>query len=199
MKRIISLMIVAIFALQTGLAYAATSDTVNVLATVGAGTSFVDILNSADITFGTVNPTGTDHRFEATTAMSLDYFAANSPWTIRVWTANSPGVDPDEGAAAGLQGADGVTYMPLKVWNVNFGPLATKPDPEVDATWNSPDEGWARIPEQDEHTSNPLTWRRLTYTGAEITAPFDNYLAIDAAGKVAQAYSTILTVEIINQ
>jgi hypothetical protein len=207
MKRIISLVVMAIFALHTGLAYAALSDTVNVTATVGTGVSFVDILNTVDIAFGSVTPSDTDHRFMAASAMQVSYFAANSPWTIRVYTDNSPGDDSPtpEGAFAGLEGADGVSYMPLKVWNVNFGPGPTVPDPEVDATWSSPTEGWARIPEKDEHVdgptppADPFTWRRLTYTGAEIATPFDNNLATDAAGAVAQAYSTTLTVEIINQ
>ena len=89
--------------------------------------------------------------------------------------------------------------MTLKVWNQNFGPTTVMPDPAVDATWSGAN-GWARIPEQDEMTANTLTWRILAKTGAELSSSgFANYLAFDAMGVKAQAYSNTLNVEIINQ
>ncbi|PIU41207.1 MAG: hypothetical protein COS99_06645 [Candidatus Omnitrophica bacterium CG07_land_8_20_14_0_80_42_15] len=178
-------------------AFAATSDTVSVTATVGAGTSSVAITQTA-IAFGTVAGTQTNHRFHAG-PMTVTYYAGTDAWTIRTFTDNSPlnGAEPEK---AGLKGADGTTYMPLKAWNANFGGTGIPPNEESDANWAGADAVWLRIPEKDEHTTDPGTWRRLCYKGAEL-APggFANYLGIDVSSVKAQAYTTTLTVEIINQ
>lgn len=61
---------------------------------------------------------------------------------------------------------------------------------------------WLRIPEYNEmDLADKLTWRRLCYSsGAELSSPFDIYLAIDVAGKGNQQYqTTTLTVEYINE
>lgn len=188
---IITLLILAIFGWHTSVALAATSDTVTVDAIVAEGTSSVEISETA-IDFGSVVAGKAAHRFGAG-PMTVSYFAANPAWTIRVYTDNSPGggAEPEK---AGLVGADLTTYVPLKIYNVNYGPSG---DLEDDAYWTTT---VLRIPEKDEHTADPYTWRRLCYTGAELDpAGFENWLAFDAQGVKAQAYSTTLTVEIIHQ
>ena len=244
-KAIVILMVLGIFGLYAGAAFAGLTDTVAVSATVAAGTSSVSI-TEATITFGTVAPLSTDHRFEAAGPMTVDYFAAGFPWAVRVYTDNVVGGTADN---AGLEGADGTSYVPLKVYAANLGP-ELKPDPEGEYFWagydfngdgdkddeiidGSIDEtalgfdvngdgdvldaglgteldpvkeeqrvGWFRIPEDDEHTADKYTWRRLIFHDAERNAavppPFTSYLAIDAAGTKAQAYSTTLTVQILN-
>jgi len=195
MRKAIIMIAILALGLYTGAAFAAT-DTVTVNATVGSGTYTVAITEAA-IDFGTILPAEGDHRFSAG-PMTVTYFAANSPWTIRVYTDNSPATLDAE--KAGLVGADTTTFVPLKVWNANFGGGVTMPDPELDANWEGSSPVWLRVPEKLEHTSDPYTWRRLCQTGAELEAAgFENYLGIDVAGVKAQAYSTTLTVEIINQ
>ena len=59
-----------------------------------------------------------------------------------------------------------------------------------------------RFPEYSEmDPGNKFTWRRLCWgPGAELTNPFDIYLAIDASGKPNQIYQTAtLTLEYINE
>ena len=204
MKRTImiaTVIIIGICAAAAGNLFAATFDTIEISATIAAGTSSVAI-TEATIAFGTLTGSETDHRFSAG-PMSVSYFAASSPWTIRVFTDNSPG-SGKEPEKAGFKGADGTTFVPLKVWNANYGPSGSMPDPEVDLNWigTAPaydDVRWLRIPEKDEHTADPYSWRRLAYNGAELPSPFVNYLGVDAQGAKPQAYTTTLTIEIINQ
>ena len=265
--------------------FAATNATVNITATVAPGTNSVSI-TQASLGFGNVTPAQTAHRFSGG-PMTVTYFAANSPWTIRAYTNNHPGAETPpatDGDFAGLKGADNTSYVPLKIWNANFGgggigsgtrivaadetwtsgvygyslvtiqsgvtlttsgtvsvagpivgpgtltingkltvpsvsvghvnvgaggtlvigPPPIYPDPEIDLNWigTPPDYNdvkWGRIPEKDEQTLNPFTWRILAKTGGELPSPFANYLAFDAQGAKPQAYSTTLTVEIINQ
>ncbi|MDD5449363.1 MAG: hypothetical protein PHO42_02035 [Candidatus Omnitrophica bacterium] len=240
-KAILILMVLGIFGLYAGVAYAAPSDTVNITVTVGAGTSSVSIVETA-ISFGTVTPLATDRRFEALSAMTVDYFPAGFPWAVRVYTDNVLDTIPPAEAAnsAGLRGADGSTYLPMKIWCSTFGP-ATKPNPEGLYFWAGYDfngdgdkldvltsgsysestlgfdingdgdaidtitptataplyeeqqGGWLRIPENNEHTTDKFTWRRLVWnepgTDASLPPPFKSYLAIDASGAKAQLYS----------
>jgi len=205
MKRImmITLIMLGVFGLATGIAFAATSDSFLVSATVATGTSTLDV-TEATMAFGTLTGTPAAHRFATAAGFTVNYYAANSPWTIRVYSNNHPGVDLVEGAFAGLKGADTTTYVPLKVWCPNYGGTGTPPDPKVDLNWigTAPtyaDARWLRIPELDEQTTVPTTWRRLAYTGAELATGFANFLGVDVEGVKAQAYTTTLTVEIINQ
>ena len=190
-----------------GLAFAATSDTVSVNASVALGTSNLDIIQTT-LGFGTVTPKQADHRFAAG-PITVTYFAANSPWTIRAYTNNHPGAETPpatDAQFAGLKGADGTSYMALKIWNINFGGTRVGglpyPDPELSQNWSygtTTSPVWLRIPEKDEHTAVPSTWRMLAKAGAGLPSPFFNYVAFDAQGVKPQAYSTILYVEIINQ
>jgi hypothetical protein len=98
------------------------------------------------VAFGSVAPTVSNHRFQAPLitppAINITYGGYNTPWTIRVWTDNSPGngAEPEK---AGLKGADGTTYIPMKVWCVNYGPAAHEmppgPDEENDFFWGGYD------------------------------------------------------------
>jgi len=61
---------------------------------------------------------------------------------------------------------------------------------------------WLRVPDVNEMIpGNPFTWRRLTYSGAELDAAgFPVFFAIDVTGISPQAYRTItLTFQIINE
>lgn len=205
---VIALCITGIVGLSAGIALAAVSDTVGITATVGTGVSSVAVTEDT-VAFGAISGTEVDHRHSAG-PMTVTYFAANDAWTIRTFTTNDVDGTP-EPEKAGLVGADTTTFVPLKVWNANFGPGPTMPDPENDLYWlGDPDATpdpieavWLRIPEQDEHVdspADPTTWRRLTYNGAELNpAGFENYLGVDVQGVKTQTYSTTLTVEIIHQ
>jgi len=185
-KLLITVLAIGILVWHVGSAYAATSDNIDVTLTIAAGTSMVDITNGADIAFGEVNPLPDDHRFVATTAMNVIYFAANDAWQVRCYTDNASG-------DAGLIGANGAALV-LKLWNVNRGPGATVPDPEVDTNWTGADPYWSYIDDKD---GTPAV---LCESGGSELDPngFDNYLAIDAQGAKAQAYSATLYVDIIN-
>lgn len=197
-----TLIVLGLLALCAGPAFAATFDTVQVNAEITEGTSSVTIAE-ATLNFGSHAGTAADHRFSAG-PMTVSYFAAAPAWTIRAYTDNSSGggAEPEK---AGLKGLDGTTFIPLKLWNANYGPDATMPDPENDLYWvgtTTPlvDPVWLRIPEKDEQTPDPFTWRRLCGNGTELDAAgFENYLAIDVQSVKAQTYSTTLTVEIIHQ
>jgi len=146
-------------------------------------------------TFGTVIGTDADHRFKIG-PIPVSYGGYSAPWTIRISTNNGGG-----SSHAGLRGADGVTYIPLKVWCANYGPTASVPDEENDLYWINNGTGWFRVPEYSEmDLANKDTWRRLCWSGGELTNPFDIYLAIDAANMPAQYYqTTTLIVEYINE
>jgi len=244
--RIISLVVLSVFAFSQTLAYAATSDTVVVNATVAEGTSSVEIVEAGPINFGTITGTQGTHRFTAG-PMTVAYFAANDAWTVRVYTDNSPGggAEPEKaGLVGGAVGSE--VYVPLKIWNGNYGPTASLPDVGNSYFWagyDFNDDGdkndvltsgtysevtlgfdingdgdatdtitatavdplseeavYLRIVEKDEHTSNPLSWRRLTYAGAELEETgFENTLGVDVQGVAAQAYTTTLNVDIIHE
>ncbi|NQU74043.1 MAG: hypothetical protein HQ547_04990 [Candidatus Omnitrophica bacterium] len=131
-KIIITLLVMGIVGWYAGAALADVTDTINVTATVQTGTSTVNI-DEASVAFGSISGTVGNHRFTAG-PMTIDYFAANDAWTIRVSTNNHPGDDGlDEGLYAGLEGVvDDTQYAALKVWNGNYGPTASQPDEDND-------------------------------------------------------------------
>ena len=146
--------------------------------------------------FGTLYPSASDRRFRIG-PIPVTFGGIGAPWTIRIWTNNGGGSDH-----AGLKGADNVTYIPLKVWCANYGPGPDVPDEEIDTYWVGNTVGWFRIPEYSEmDPGNKFTWRRLCWgPGAELTNPFNFYLAIEAAGKPGQAYqTTTLTLDYLNE
>lgn len=148
---------------------------------------------AAEYPFGEILPAVDNHRFKIG-PIPVSYAGYSTPWTIRIWTNN--------GGTAGLRGADGVTYIPLKVWCANYGPTASVPDEENDAYWINNETGWFRVPEYSEmDPGNVYSWRRLSWgPGGELTNPFNIYLAIDVADATTQYYQTnTLTVEYINE
>jgi hypothetical protein len=185
-------------------------------------------------------------------------------WTVRIWTNNNPSASQANAHLyAGLKGADGITYLPLKVWCANYGPPCRRPPPapaypeeESDYFYTGHDFGngtnvgaqyrdgdkndwylsgtfdenawgfdingngtasdvitasrggkigeepvWLRVPEYNEMIpTDRFTWRRLCYSGAELSSPFEIYLAIDVSDATTQFYQTsTLTVEYINE
>lgn len=129
--------------------------------------------------------------------VSWNFFRFNrlrldDPFSIRVYTDNASryrGIPQalQRGSPAGLVSLDGKYLIPLKVWNLNYGPeleatgwdvsLAGPPPVDDDAAWLGPPllEGkrhldaaaWVRIPDFSEMTSHPSSWRRLI--GQDIT------------------------------
>lgn len=89
----------------------------------------------AEYSFGTLQGSVDNHRFKIG-PIPVSFGGFDSPWTVRVWTNNGVGADK-----AGLKGADGITYIPLKVWCVNYGPSGTPPDEENDYFYTGYDFG----------------------------------------------------------
>lgn len=84
-------------------------------------------------------------RRKQSNAITIIYSGFKPPWTIRVWTNNSPGGGP-EPWKAGLKRSDGVIYLPLKIWCANYGPLkfdvknlTRGPDEENEYFWRGYD------------------------------------------------------------
>ncbi|MBI1953357.1 MAG: hypothetical protein HYS41_04455 [Candidatus Omnitrophica bacterium] len=124
----------------------------------------------------------------------------DQPFYIRIYSDNAARYRGVRGALrrnspAGLVSADGRFAIPLKLWNLNYGPdmqeggwdaaLAGPPPVDDDAFWIGPEllEGgrnlgsanWVRIPDLSEMTSDPVSWRRLI--GQD---PFDNRYVSDS-------------------
>jgi hypothetical protein len=79
-----------------------------------AGESSLSVDTSL-VDFGSVSGSVNNRRFTAG-PVTVSYFAASSPWTIRVYTANP-------GDVVGLIGVtDANINIPLKVWCDNYGP-----------------------------------------------------------------------------
>jgi hypothetical protein len=105
---------------------------------------FLEVTPSSVDFGGTVTGSPADHRFQndPSSTIRIRYGGLGTPWTVRMWTDNSPGggAEPEK---AGLGGADGTTYIPLKVWCENFGPSAFTPpqgpDEENDYFWRGYD------------------------------------------------------------
>jgi hypothetical protein len=116
--------------------FAATKATVIVTAVILSGTNSITV-DANSVNFGAVTFSTTNRRFIAG-PITISYFTATNPWTIRVWTNNGGGA-----AHAGLVGADGTAYIPLKVWCDNYGPRANPrgyaPDEENTYFWNAYD------------------------------------------------------------
>ncbi|MBI4335902.1 MAG: hypothetical protein HY589_04530 [Candidatus Omnitrophica bacterium] len=91
--------------------------------------------------FGTVNGSLGDHRF-VLPPIPVTFGGFAPPWTVRIWTNNNPPApQADANKYAGLKGADGVNYIPLKVWCSNFGPTSAVPDEENDYFYSGYDFG----------------------------------------------------------
>lgn len=124
MKKIISAVVLLL--MIPNHCFAGTTAVVTVTATVLAGQSEISI-DTSNIDFGAVSGSVSNRRFVAG-PVKVSYFAGTSPWTIRVWTNNNPAASQlDAPAFAGLKGADGISYIPLKVWCDNYGPIAHQP------------------------------------------------------------------------
>jgi len=98
------------------------------------------VVSPSSVAFGTISGSQANHRFQ-TPAINVVYGGFDPPWTVRIWTNNSPGggAEPQK---AGLKGADGTTFVPLKVWCANYGPGEFSPPPGPDEENNYFWEGY---------------------------------------------------------
>jgi len=95
------------------------------------GAPSIEVTPDADIEFGSISGISSNHRFQ-TDAVNITYGGFDTPWTVRVWTDNSPG-NGEEPEKAGLRGKqDTGVYVPLKIWCENYGPGAFGPPPGPD-------------------------------------------------------------------
>ena len=133
---------------------------------------------------------------------------------------------------AGLVSLNGRYVIPIKCWTINFGPdiqetgwdaaIAGPPPVDDDDYWLGPPliEGtrsygsanWVRIPDLQDMTPNPVTWRRLIgqdqydsrfVADANVTgdftlkSPFTLYLATEAGPTAVEgSYAANLVVEL---
>lgn len=81
-------------------------DKVTVSATIGQGTSSISIVEENIDFGGTLIPEDGNSR-HLSGAITIDYFAANGPWEIRVYTENQNGV-------TGLLSTNSASVIPLK-------------------------------------------------------------------------------------
>ncbi len=192
MKNTLIIVTVMVISLAcAGIVFAGTSANVTVNAIIAAGSNTLTVTSGATLDFGTVTPVQGASRFSAG-PITVSYFAANSPWTIRAYTQNA-------GGKLGLIGADGAS-LAVKLWNGNSGGTGIPPNPNTDANWTGGSPVWGFVVDKASMSpTDPLTWKVLCATSKELSSPFDNYLGIDAAGAKAEAYTTVVTVDIVAQ
>ncbi len=115
----------------------------------------------------------------------FDRLRQAQPFCIRVYTDNGtryrgvPGMI-SRPSPAGLVSSDGRYVIPIKIWNLNYGPdiqetgwdagLAGPPPVDDDNFWVGPpllegrnlgSQGWVRVPDLVDMTAKPTSWRRL--------------------------------------
>lgn len=155
---------------------------------VGSETESIRVFPEV-INLGTIPPGRYMHPIPVEVRWS--YFRFNQlrqgqPFAIRIYTDNAGRYQGVPGSVvknspAGLVHMNGRYALPLKVWNLNYGPdiqetgwdapLAGPPPVDEDDYWLGPPllEGtrnlgsasWVRVPDLVDMTSNPITWRRL--------------------------------------
>ncbi|MDD5449367.1 MAG: hypothetical protein PHO42_02055 [Candidatus Omnitrophica bacterium] len=148
-KTFISILVTLLFIANN--AFAGTTATVNVTATVLQGQSEISV-DTANVDFGAVSGSVSNRRFVAG-PVKVTYFAGTSPWTIRVYTANPNNVP-------GLIGVtDNTKSVPLKTWCDNYGPKAhtqgVPPDEENIYFWRGYDFNGINGIESTPITSGP--------------------------------------------
>ncbi|NCC53124.1 MAG: hypothetical protein EOM20_18185 [Spartobacteria bacterium] len=188
MKKII---IIAAMAVLAGSAFAQISDTLSVSATLQAGVSTIDVVqNSLD--FGNIAVSEGLTRF-VSSDLTMDAFAANGPWYIRVSTANP-------GNLMGLvDDTTGTHNLLMKMWQPGFGPEAGLPDPNVETNWRGNEAFWAFV--FDDSETDPVTGEpvhsKIAQSANEDGTDFTFNLAIDASGAPADSYSSVVTFELV--
>ncbi len=165
--------------LMTGVALAQVTDTVDVTATVTAGVSTLNITETS-VGFGAVTPDVNGSRFESGNVTG-DYFAANGPWELRVYTTNA-------GNALGLIGQT----------NPN-NTILLKVDPHADNDVTN-DNDWSLTPEffiVGDSSSSLFTSVVSSANGDPANnANLIFNFGIDASGAAAEPYSTTVTVDL---
>ena len=187
MKKLVAVAVIGLMA-ATGFA-AITNDNVTVSANVQAGSgSFVDIKATA-IGFGNVAPSPSSYRFAATS--TCEFFAANGPWNIHVYTTN--GVNADTTAKVLRNINNGVTnWMSMKFWQPNFGPTNwynayANPPVMQDNCWTN--MKWVVDQSQQDST--------IAASASYDASPVKFSFAIDAMGAATGTYSAPVYFELI--
>ncbi len=133
--------------LMSGVAFAQSvaTDTVDVDVMVLAGVSSLTI-NDTNVGFGSVTPDQNVHRFESANVTG-DYFAANGPWELQVYTTD----------ANGLEGLIGTGVVAPTESQGHTIPLKVDPGADHDVTNNSHWAGSADMftPVPDVSSQNP--------------------------------------------
>ncbi len=174
--------------LMSGIAFAQSvaTDTLDVTATVNAGQSSLTI-NETTVGFGSVTPSQAGSRFESANVTG-DYFAANGPWELLVYTTNANDTE-------GLIGTGNVAP------NDNLGallPFRVDPGADHDVTDNSHWAGSADMftPVPDDGSPNPAVIASSANgdPGNQPNLLFN--FGIDVAGAHQGPYSVTVTAEL---
>lgn len=155
---------------------------------IGTNTESVRVFPEI-ISLGSLGPGRVMHPMPITVTWSFFRFnrlRLDQPFTIRIYTDNAaryqgiPG-SVRRGSPAGLVSLDGRYVIPLKIWNLNYGPdiheagwdsaLAGPPPVDEDDAWLGPalieggrnqrSASWVRVPDLTDMTADPMSWRRL--------------------------------------
>ncbi len=184
----------SIFSLISTISYGQVTQVVTVTASVAAGTSTL-VASPTSVDFGSSALTAAvnDHR-HSSGVVSLDYFAANAPWSIKVYTTRT---DTLSGLVNSTDNA-----IPLKV-NVGTGGTAPFDDPEVDTAWSGTEAQLKFFSVFDDGTVDTVNggifFTKLASSANENPAEdasFQFIFATDVAGAAAGAYTASVTIEL---
>ena len=162
-----------------------TTDTVSVSAVVTDGGPSSFSVTPAAIDFGfPLSASVADHRFETLTSLTATFFAATSPWSIEVTTANPSN-------AVGLVSPAGDTMAQFKFNQPNFG----SGDPEINTNWTGDDAVWKGIFD----IADPNDAATLGSSAIQDSSPIIFKFAVDAVGAVKTNYSTDVRFDLVIQ
>ncbi|MFH0880195.1 MAG: hypothetical protein V2A34_10825, partial [Lentisphaerota bacterium] len=88
-------------------------------ANVIPGSGSFDDVKAANINFGNVGPSPSLYRFTAIS--TCEFFAANGPWNVHVYTTYGTNADSTAKVLRNIQGTT-TNWMSMKFWQPNFGP-----------------------------------------------------------------------------
>ena len=217
MKKLVASIMVG--GLLVAAASAATVQNLAVGASVLPGTSYL-LIHGGPMTNLVVQPASTNQYF-VTAARTAEYFAANGPWHIRVYTTNANN-------SLGLVSESSPTNsIILKIWQASMGPVPdgttgsngvpatyagkAYPDPDDNSQWwrNPADERtvcWAII--QDDNVTNMVDYTKIAWSAGSATfnpapaesevSPTQFRLAFETFGhKALNDYKSIITYELV--
>ncbi len=167
--------------LTSTVAFAQVTDTVDVTASVNAGVSTLNITETA-VGFGALTPAPAGSRFESANVTG-DYFAANGPWELRVYTT-------DANDAQGLVGSGAAAGNTIALFKV---------DPGADNDVTN-DDDWANTPEFHfvlDDGSLPFATVASSLNGYPANNPNLVFnFGVDVAGAAPGPYAATVTVDL---